>query len=314
MLETDKNVDILVENPTKLLSIKDDSFDINKISDYHLTFYIQKLSIQVIVVDHFMKRVMMLEDYKLTRYNHIGAINSITHVLDLLFDLNPYINASYWKEINLVFQNAYFALVPKSLFDEKYLKEYLYINTSKGDDDNYHIAYSQNDQNISNRKDIVTVFAIEKNIENKIKEKYATKKITISHHTTHLFNIPQYLSTPLSDVDICIFDSQDSYTLCIWKNNMLQLCNTYHYKTKEDFIYYILFACDQLEILPKAAQCHYYSNVGYTSTDATYSKSLKVLHEYFTKINLNTRPKGYYMSYLFDEIKDYQFNELFTIA
>ena len=39
---------------------------------------------------------------------------------------------------------------------------------------------------------------------------------------------------------------KDSFTCIVSKDSKLQLCNTYSYKTPEDFIYYILFCYEQL--------------------------------------------------------------------
>ena len=57
-----------------------------------------------------------------------------------------------------------------------------------------------------------------------------------------MLKVPSEPSRPKIHVQVF----KDSLTCIVCKDKKLQLCNTYQYKTPEDFIYYILFCYEQL--------------------------------------------------------------------
>ncbi len=62
----------------------------------------------------------------------------------------------------------------------------------------------------------------------------------------HVLDTAKFSANTNVHVDV----QHDSFTCIISKNGKLELCNTFSFKTSEDFIYYILFCFEQLALNP----------------------------------------------------------------
>jgi hypothetical protein len=54
---------------------------------------------------------------------------------------------------------------------------------------------------------------------------------------------------------------QDNFQLIAVKNQKLLLFNSFEFKTKEDFIYYLLFTAEQLQLNPESFQLKLFGNI-----------------------------------------------------
>ena len=94
---------------------------------------------------------------------------------------------------------------------------------------------------------------------------------------------------------------KDSFTCIVSNNSKLQLCNTYSYKTPEDFIYYILFCYEQLGLKPETDTVTLSGAI--TKDDSLYA----LLFTYIRYINFEPNNKGV-------DIKDTPKHEQFIIS
>ena len=149
------------------------------------------------------------------------------------------IEQKQFSEIIVVHRNKLFSLVPKSLFDENEMANYLKFNTKILAND--HIAYDQVDNH-----DMVTVYVPFVNVNNYIYELFG--EFTFKHSCTVMVeslltgqNIPK---EPTCYIHVA--DRQMEITVIAQKK--LVLYNSFDFITKEDFIYYLLFTLEQLEL------------------------------------------------------------------
>ncbi|WP_370480172.1 DUF3822 family protein [Tamlana flava] len=147
-----------------------------------------------------------------------------------------------FTEVKVIHDNNLSTLVPKSLFDENYLADYLKFNSKILRTD--FITYDSISIN-----DSINVYVPYININNFIFEKFGD--FTFKHVSTVL--IEEILKTEknLETAKAYVNVSKDHFEILIVKNSKLLLYNSFAYQTKEDFIYYILFTLEQLELDPE---------------------------------------------------------------
>ncbi|MDT0650011.1 DUF3822 family protein [Autumnicola edwardsiae] len=143
-------------------------------------------------------------------------------------------------EVLVIFSNSFYSLVPSPLFSEENASDYLKFNTKILKTD--FIAYDE-----LGKSEIVNVYIPYTNIINYFFDKYG--EFEYRHSITVL--IGELLKLPGDDrVKAYLYNRKKEYDLVIIENGKLLLCNTFSYETREDFLYYILFTAEQLNVDP----------------------------------------------------------------
>ncbi len=143
-------------------------------------------------------------------------------------------------EVNLIFNNALFSLVPKKLFDEDQAASYLKFNTRILKTD--FIAFD-------NLKDeMVNVYIPYTNIINYFFDRYG--EFEYRHGLSILIDSLLELPKETKEPKVYLHALFGHYELVIIENGKLIFANSFEYDTKEDFLYYILFTAEQLNLDP----------------------------------------------------------------
>lgn len=166
---------------------------------------------------------------------------------ELLLDIeasmhqNEILNSRF-SEVTLIYSTPIYTLVPQTLFDETKTSEYLKFNSKILSND-----YMSHD--ILENQEMVVVYVPFMNINNFFFEKFGAFNYyhSISVLLKAIFENEKY-SLPKMYLHI----QQNSFDCIVMKNEQLQLCNTYNFKTPEDFIYYTLFCMEQLKLNPES--------------------------------------------------------------
>ncbi|WP_024769029.1 DUF3822 family protein [Aquimarina macrocephali] len=144
--------------------------------------------------------------------------------------------------IEVIYQNELYTVVPKPLFSEKLLNEYLKFNTKVLQND--FIAFDE-----LNPHNIVTVYIPYTNINNFFFDTFGS--FTYKHSSTILIN--SLLTQEKNSESITVFANMNdaSFDIIVINKGNLILSNTYKYQTKEDFLYYLLYTTEQLQLNPE---------------------------------------------------------------
>lgn len=150
------------------------------------------------------------------------------------------LNSSF-QEVTLVYATPIYSLVPVSLFDETKASEYLKFNSKI-------LANDYMAHDVLESQELVVVYIPFMNINNFFFEKYGS--FSYYHSTTVLLKSileKEKYSLP----KMYLHFQKNSFDCIVLKNGELQLCNSYSFKTPEDFIYYTLFCMEQLKLNPE---------------------------------------------------------------
>ena len=146
-----------------------------------------------------------------------------------------------------IYQNELSTLVPKSLFNENHLADYLKFNAKILKTD--FIDYDTISINES-----VNVYVPFVNVNNYLFDTFGS--FTYKHASTVLLNSVLQLASSHKDTKLYINVSHIHFEMIAAKDSQLIYYNTFEYNTKEDFIYYILFTIEQLQLNPDTLKIH----------------------------------------------------------
>ncbi|EZH73862.1 hypothetical protein ATO12_13320 [Aquimarina atlantica] len=177
-----------------------------------------------------------------------------TQVLDKIkyaFDHNHNLKGTF-DTIEVIHQNDLYTVVPKALFNEDSLKEYLKFNTKVLQND--FIAYDE-----MNPHNMVTVYIPYTNINNFFFDTFGS--FTYKHSSTILIN--SLLTQEKNSESITVFANINdaSFDIIVINKGNLILSNTYRYQTKEDFLYYLLYTTEQLQLNPEEFSLVFSGNI-----------------------------------------------------
>lgn len=167
-------------------------------------------------------------------YKHLELVEN-------LFQKEELLQIKY-KTVNVAHFNNLVTQVPKPFFNKENLADYLQYNIKLLEND--FIAFDT----IKNT-DIVNVYIPFVNINNFLIDNYGS--FVYKHSSTilieNLLNTYKNITNPICFVNV----TNNFFEITVLKNNKLLLFNCFQFKTKEDFIYYILFTAEQLNLNPE---------------------------------------------------------------
>jgi len=136
----------------------------------------------------------------------------------------------YYDEVVVLHDNNFSTFVPKPLFDENYLGSYLQYNTKVFETDFF--AFDEIEAYEMNNVNTVLVSRLLDLSKNK-----EEKQVYIHIQETH-------------------------FEIVIIANMKLLLYNSFEYKTPEDFVYYLLFTLEQLQLNPESIAVSLLGKIG----------------------------------------------------
>jgi hypothetical protein len=180
---------------------------------------------------------------------------------ELLFELSDHLSnepqlQGKFDTVNVIYTTNNYTVVPQSLFDENKASEYLKFNTKILGND--YISYDEIEGH-----NAVVVYVPYMNINNFIFDTYGT--FSYYHSTTLLIRELLVLEKHSEATKVFLHVLDDQFECIVSKNGILQLCNSYSFKTSEDFIYYVLFCFEQLDLNPDAIETVVCGNIGLDS-------------------------------------------------
>ena len=179
-----------------------------------------------------------------------------------------------FSSVLVIHQNNLSVLVPNRYFNKKELASYLNFNIKKLTIDYIAFDYLE----VLESKNIYIPYV---NINNYLFQNFG--EFEYKHHSTVLI---EKLLNSTNNIEKTMFVnvSKNSLDIVVLENNQLILFNTFSYNTKEDFIYYILFVAEQLNLNVNEFSLHFTGKVNLE--DAIYKITYKYIKNvYFLESN-----------------------------
>jgi len=244
------------------------SIDFNNLSNKHLSIQLSLDGFSFCIIN---KKEMQIERLEHFRFNdHSPTPDKLLENVEGVFKKERALQKRYGS-VNITHVNQLSTLVPKSLFDEDRIRDYLKFSSKT-----YTNDYVVHDE-IENH-DMVNVYIPFVNVNNFFLERFGS--FEYKHFSTvlanSLLNTFKFSEHPHMFAHI----GEQQFEILVIANNKLLFYNSFSYQTKEDFIYYILFTAEQLALNPEEFELIF---AGIIDTE---SELFKIAYRYIRKVGL----------------------------
>lgn len=201
-----------------------------------------KLSIQF-TLDGFSFCITNLDSHKtihFCEYTFPKALVSpekLVTEIETIFKENTELQADF-KEILVIHQNNLAVLVPNAHFSEAHLKDYLNFNIKTLATDFF--AFDSIDKIAA--KNVYVPFV---NVNNYLFQNFGEFEYM---HSTSVFLEKLLQRTAVKEKTMFVDVRKEQFSVVVLKEDDVLFSNSFDYKTKEDFIYYVLFVAEQLSL------------------------------------------------------------------
>ena len=204
---------------------------------------------------------------------HFETFHKATKIEDLFADAfreHPELKDSY-DEILVIHNNNLSTFVPEPLFDENFLGSYLQYNTKVFETDFF--AFDE----ISNYQ-MNAVYIPYVNINNFFIDQFGA--FDYKHANSILVSKLLVASKNKDEKKMFVHINTGHFEIIVVQNQKLLLFNSFDYNTPEDFLYYILFTAEQLNLNPENFPLELIGNI---DTESDY---FKIAYKYIRNVSL----------------------------
>jgi hypothetical protein len=278
------------------LKIKDANFDVDLISRYNLLFSISNYTISVCVIDPDQHKTLLTESYT---FKNGENINKKIQSLNDFFYNHEWLNAGFWKNIFISFQNERFALVPLSIFDVDFAQTMINQQSIKQMEEALYY-------NKINAIQAVVAFNAPTALTQWFSQKYPSKKITFSHHCSSIIE-GLFQSDKSSQKKVALYMNHKTATILVKQGEALLFCNTFICNAPEDLIYYLLQTYEAHLLNKETTSLVLMGNIQNSSIE------YQLLYKYIRHIEFIERPSFLRFGYVFDEVPDHFYFDLYSL-
>jgi len=175
-----------------------------------------------------------------------------------------------FDQVIVIHENELSTLVPNKVFNEDHMADYLKFNSKILSTD--YITYDA----IKTNK-CVNVYVPYVNVNNYVYDQFGEFKYL--HFSTVLIEKLLNEFQDVSDDSMVVHVSNGHFEIVVIGSNGLRLYNSFEFHTKEDFIYYILFTIEQLQLDPETIEVNLMGDI--MKDDDLY----KMIYEYIRHIS-----------------------------
>lgn len=287
-----------IKESFKLLkTIKNPGFEIDRLDLYNLSLHIGERDFQVLVTDTSNNQVMLVEDYIFPKTT--SPIN-ISDILNQIFENHHLLMAGFWDSISVAWKNKMFSFVPENLFSEDMLSGYLRVNATYVPDKDVIF------KTLHQHGKYYTVFAGEKEIVDFIHSSYPNIKVKHFHQSDVLIEGLLHINgnkTP----NIILFADRFYMHITIFKEGLLHFYNQFPIHNFEDYTRYIDMTAKELQIEFDKQPVTFYGYIGKNTPH------YEALNQFISTLESGIRPKGMQFNFVFDELSDHSYFDLFSI-
>jgi len=206
------------------------------------------------------------------------------------------LNSNYkeFKTISVAVSNQLFTLVPSALFDEKELSTYLKFNHLIEDESQFRYYFNKIEA-----FQAVVIYAIPRALDFMLQAKLPP--LQLNH-----FSIPLLEAINIQvwrKQDLLVHIQNNQFEVIYAPNKKLTFFNSFSYQSTEDFIYFLLYVMEQLQLDRETVNLNLWGE--FEEKSAIY----EMLYKYIRSITIGERPKDVQFSAVLSELpKQYHFS------
>ncbi len=275
------------------ISLFDKSYTESNAKQYKLYIEISLNGLKHTIFNTENNTFIGIEEYQFSEsYNDYSLVSPLKEIT-----ANNSIYKASFKSINVAFVNNRSTLIPNAIFKADKLESFHQFNFTKQEEDQF---FSDQLINLSAHN----IYSIPDYITDIFK---GLMNVSFKHFSSSLIEnalIKAKKNKALSLIHVHVLPSY--FQIVVIKNQKLEFYNSFIYQSSEDFIYYLLFVLDQLNINNEEASITLTGHVEKNSTIYT------ILYKYIKSLSFGTRPDNLKFSYIFEETPQHFHHALFN--
>ncbi len=214
-------------------------------------------------------------------FQQVYNFETVVELFDVLLKESKILLHKY-KSVSCLLLNSQSTIVPTPLFQEADKQTYLKFNTTL---DNQEEVLADDIKML----DAKNVFALPVALKNKLSSVYPT--INYYHFSSVLIDSLLVQNKNKPNKKLVVYIQQGVFQTIVIEGKNLLFYNTFNYHTPEDFIYYLLFVCEQLQLNPETIETLLLGELEKSS--AYYA----IAYKYIRNLKFGERPDGGDYSY-----------------
>ncbi len=278
--------------------IKDGKFDVENLHQYNLLIQIGVRDFQVSVVDSASNQVLLLEDYVLAS---VKTYRELQTMLASLFEDHHLLMAGFWKTVRISIKNNKFSLVPSSLFVKEAALDYLKLN-SKVNPETEEILYYQHI-----KSDAICVFAMSKVLVEWLRALYPNTSVGFIHQSSALIDGAINFAKSNKKDSLYLYIDRFKLHIITLKKGKLEYYNQFTIKQFNEYIRYIMLVIKGLNRTQKNSDVVMWGYIG------KQSPHYNEFYKFIKNISFGDRPDYLKFGFVFDEVQEHHFFDLYSM-
>lgn len=251
-----------------LFATKDKRFNITNLAQYHLAIHINDASFKVGCVNPTTTQCLLLEAYKLT----YGCSDQRIQAIEQLYKDHPILVAKNWSTVTLCVGNQQYSLIPKQLFQEKKLADYLNFTCLAGTKALRHFTHSA--------LNVALAFAIDPWLLSWFQMTYQHTQLHTIHQASSLIQGTwTYLRSnkPSLLPNVFVFIESTHLHITVIQKNQLLYYNRFEYANSDELLHYILIVIRTLKLDTSLHEVSLGGDI--TKSSLVYKKARNYIHK-----------------------------------
>lgn len=232
-------------------------------------------------------------------YNFPAATPSLLNeIIGGIVEQNQWLEL-HWKQTTIVYETAVNTLMPNSLFDESKIREYLSLN--------HHITGSDLiKHDYLPLPDAENIWVLPADVDAMLNLHFPQARI-FNHTSTLIESLLLQNKNREAEEAVFVNIRRSAFDIVILKGNHLLFSNAFQYRSKEDFIYFLIYVLEQLHLNPEKIDLSLMGEI------VRISEIYEVTYKYVRNIAFAARNADYQFSYVFDEIPNHFYFNLINM-
>jgi hypothetical protein len=261
-----------------------------------------KLSIQL-SLDGFFFSIFDIERNKFAAieaysFQHITTPYLLNNTINDLISKSEWLNLSF-NQIRIMVESSKSTLVPAPLFDINHAHDYLKFNHHPDFGDQIQFDRLQ-------YLDAFNIFSAPEIILNTFHDRFPGARI---HHFASSLIESLLITNKNRDQGMVIFaDVRKSwFDVLVFSGKNLIFHNSFRYRAREDFVYFLLYIMEHLNLNPETTELILLGEISKTTS------LFELIYKYVRNISFGSRLRDYEYSYALDEIPGHYYYNLLSL-
>lgn len=262
---------------------------------YGLSIQVSQGGFSFCIFDPQSKKYLGIESYD---FQYVSNNNQLFDVLEKLIPGIEWLSLPF-ESVKIIFETHKSTLVPQVLFDNEKPQSHIELN--------HPVETGEAPQNdFLTTLDARNVWLIPENIRKLLRRYFPLAPI--HHHGSVLIERLRSINKNVTENQgVFVYVRKNMFDIVVLINNKLLFFNSFSYQAKEDFIYFLIYVLEQLELNPESVRLTFLGEI------LKLSSIYDIAHKYVRHVGFGSRSLDYNYSYVFDDIPGHFYFNLLNL-